>query len=94
MIEDPDYTCMQCVVTGKVQGVFFRVSARDQAQHLGITGYAKNLEDGNVEVVACGKVAALEQFKDWLCAGPERASVANVSCIPVKMKNHPDFRIL
>ncbi len=83
---------MQCIVSGKVQGVFFRVSARDQAQQLGIAGYAKNLQNGNVEVVACGKVAALDQLKDWLHEGPELARVTDVSCERVTMKDFPDFK--
>ena len=46
------------VVSGKVQGVFFRASAREQALKLGLRGYAKNLSDGRVEVLAAGDAAA------------------------------------
>lgn len=94
MSDVPDHACMRCIVSGKVQGVFFRASARDQAQRLGITGYARNLADGNVEVAACGKVTALDQLKDWLHAGPERAWVTDISCEQVTMRNFPDFRIV
>lgn len=93
MNDDPDYTCMRCVVSGKVQDVCFRVSARDRARQLGITGYAKNLADGSVEVIACGKVATLDRFKDWLHTGPELARVTDVSCVPLAQKNFPDFQI-
>jgi acylphosphatase len=46
--------CMQCYVSGQVQGVFFRASARHEAERLGVTGYARNLSDGRLEVLACG----------------------------------------
>ena len=70
--------CAKFIVSGRVQGVFFRASARAEAVRLGLTGYAKNLTDGSVEVLACGDAAALEELQRWLQLGPPSARVANV----------------
>ncbi len=66
------------IITGKVQGVFFRGSTREQARRLGLRGYAKNLPDGSVEVVAAGEAAAIESLAVWLHHGPPMATVAEV----------------
>lgn len=62
-------------VSGKVQGVWFRASAREQALALDLRGYARNLADGRVEVLAVGEAAALAQFEIWLRRGPTHARV-------------------
>ena len=51
--------CKKCLVGGRVQGVFYRATAARRAQELGIHGYARNLADGRVEVLACGEEAAV-----------------------------------
>ena len=66
------------VVTGRVQGVFFRQSARDVAVRLGLAGSAVNRPDGKVEVVAEGDDAALDELGAWLHHGPPRALVTKV----------------
>jgi len=71
---------MHCYVTGRVQGVFFRASARHEADRLGITGYARNLPDGRVEVLACGPKSQVDDFCAWLSQGSKHAEVINVSC--------------
>jgi acylphosphatase len=68
----------RCHVSGRVQGVFYRASARQRAVELGITGHARNLPDGRVEVLACGDPAAVAQFCEWLRQGPPSARVADV----------------
>jgi acylphosphatase len=73
-----DWIARRCVVTGRVQGVFYRASARSQAQLLGVTGYARNLPDGSVEVLACGDPAAVEALCEWLWQGPPAAEVRRV----------------
>jgi len=65
-------------VSGRVQGVFYRASAQARARELGITGYANNLPDGRVEVLACGEPVALERFVEWLRVGPVTAHVTSV----------------
>ena len=65
-------------VTGKVQGVYFRHSARLEAERLAIYGVARNLPDGSVEVVAHGAHDAVEVLRTWLHRGPAAAHVAAV----------------
>ncbi|PWY56460.1 acylphosphatase [Legionella qingyii] len=67
--------CMKCYISGKVQGVWYRASAQREARKLDITGWARNLDDGRVEVFACGKVDKLKQFYAWLKEGPQFAVV-------------------
>jgi acylphosphatase len=69
------HPCCRFRVVGKVQGVFFRASTRDEALKLGITGYAVNLPDGGVEVMACGTSEALHSLRNWLHKGPAMARV-------------------
>ncbi|RZA31422.1 MAG: acylphosphatase [Lysobacteraceae bacterium] len=66
------------LVTGRVQGVFFRASTREQALRLELRGHARNLDDGRVEVVAAGEAAALDALEIWLRTGPPMARVDKV----------------
>ncbi|MGE5625896.1 MAG: acylphosphatase [Bacillota bacterium] len=80
--------CKLCFVSGKVQGVFYRASTTDQARRLKISGYAKNLPDGRVEVLACGEEAKVQELINWLRKGPPAAEVGGVEvqdteCNPV-----------
>ena len=63
------------LVGGKVQGVWFRASTRDRAIALGLRGYARNLSDGRVEVLAIGADDAVEGMAQWLHYGPSQARV-------------------
>ncbi|MFC0677232.1 acylphosphatase [Lysobacter korlensis] len=65
-------------VRGKVQGVWFRASTREQARALGLRGYAHNLDDGRVEVLAVGDAAAIASLAGWLEHGPPNARVGGV----------------
>lgn len=71
--------CARFIIRGRVQGVFFRASTREQALKLGLSGYARNLADGSVEVLACGSGEALDALQEWLREGPPSARVENVS---------------
>jgi acylphosphatase len=71
--------CIRCFVSGKVQGVWFRASTKEQADALGITGFAKNLTDGRVEVLACGKREAIARLYEWLKQGPDLAKVTDIT---------------
>jgi acylphosphatase len=66
------------LVSGKVQGVCFRAATRDEARRLGLRGYARNLPDGRVEVLAMGDTAALDALMQWLQRGPPLARVDGV----------------
>lgn len=68
----------RAVVRGRVQGVCFRASTADEARGLGLAGYARNLPDGAVEVVARGEETALRKLIDYLHAGPSIARVSSV----------------
>lgn len=81
--------CQRCHISGRVQGVWFRDSTREQAERLGVTGYARNLADGRVEVLACGEDAALQQLKEWLWQGPRGARVEMVECSESELDSVP-----
>lgn len=66
--------CTIAWIHGQVQGVGFRYCTQREAQRLGVTGYAKNLDDGSVEVVACGERQQVEQLMQWLKAGGPRSA--------------------
>jgi acylphosphatase len=73
-----DEVVRRFLVTGKVQGVFFRQSARLEAKRLNIRGLARNLPDGAVEVLAQGSAAAVQAMHQWLKRGPVQARVDDV----------------
>jgi acylphosphatase len=84
---------INCFVSGRVQGVCFRMSTSQQAKLLGLTGWVRNLEDGRVEVVASGEVRLIEQLQQWLSHGPSMARVLNVECQVIDYQKFPDFSI-
>ena len=75
----------RCYVSGRVQGVFYRASTRERAQQLGCRGYARNLSDGRVEVLAIGELPAVHALIDWLWRGPPAAQVQDVNCTEVTL---------
>ncbi len=66
------------IIHGRVQGVFFRASAREQAVSLGLVGWVRNRRDGTVEVVAEGDGEKLEKLLEWCHKGPPAAKVTKV----------------
>ncbi len=85
--------CLRAWVSGRVQGVFFRDSTRRLARELGLSGYAINLPDGRVEVLACGPAQRLQQLVDWLHQGPELARVDRVVVEETEATPSEGFRI-
>jgi acylphosphatase len=71
--------CQRSLISGRVQGVFYRASAASKARELGIDGFARNLPDGRVEVLACGSPAAVAAFAAWLWEGSSASSVTAVT---------------
>ena len=67
------------VITGKVQGVFYRHSTRQKARELGLTGWVRNLADGSVEAEASGAKSVIEDLISWCRQGPANAQVENVA---------------
>lgn len=86
--------CKRCRVSGKVQAVFFRASTRDKARSLQVTGHAKNLEDGSVEVIACGTAANVNALIEWLWEGPRMARVDAVEVADIDIEAPEKFEIL
>ncbi|PIJ51363.1 acylphosphatase [Erwinia sp. OLTSP20] len=78
-------------VYGRVQGVGFRYSTQQQANEYGLTGYARNLEDGSVEVLAWGEATQVDSLIDWLKAGgPRTAQVERVLTEPYQPQQIPE----
>jgi acylphosphatase len=73
-----DCIARRCLVAGRVQGVFYRASTRQQAQALGVVGHARNLPDGRVEVLACGTPQAVAALCEWLWQGSPASHVTSV----------------
>lgn len=82
-------------IHGRVQGVFFRDTARQRAESLGLTGWVRNAEDGSVEMVVEGPEDAVEQFVGWAHRGPSRARVERVDVENEEPEGSPGrFRIV
>jgi acylphosphatase len=79
------------LVSGRVQGVCFRASTREQALALGLDGMARNLADGRVEVIACGDRQAIDALEHWLHRGPPAAQVEQVMREPCVAWNGSGF---
>ncbi|OBT13508.1 acylphosphatase [Vibrio sp. UCD-FRSSP16_10] len=86
--------CQKFHVTGIVQMVGFRYHTAHVGTQLGLTGYAKNLNDGSVEVVACGNELAIEKLAAWLEVGPRTASVDSLTSLKTEFRHYADFSIL
>ncbi len=71
-------TRAELVITGRVQGVFYRASAQEEAQRLGVFGEIHNLPGGDVEAVVEGEKPAVEEFIAWCRRGPPSAHVEDV----------------
>jgi acylphosphatase len=80
--------CKKCLVGGRVQGVFYRATAAQRARELGIRGYAKNLPDGRVEVLAVGDSEVVQTFIEWLWTGSSASKVTSVDASDVALQVH------
>ncbi|MBW8053868.1 MAG: acylphosphatase [Acidiferrobacterales bacterium] len=83
--------CRRYLISGKVQGVFFRASTQDTARQLQLSGFARNLHDGRVEVVACGDESSLRRLEAWLRKSPGYARVDNVIVEDIAARAFTDF---
>jgi acylphosphatase len=80
-------------ITGKVQGVFYRDSARNEAKRLGITGFVRNEDNGSVYAECEGEEMILKEFIEWCKVGPSHAKVDEVESETGEMKDFKGFRI-
>ncbi|HLJ20387.1 MAG TPA: acylphosphatase, partial [Stellaceae bacterium] len=71
-------TCKKCLVSGRVQGVYYRATAARRAHELGVHGYARNLPDGRVEVLVYGEDQLVSAFVQWLWIGSSASKVTAV----------------
>ena len=85
---------LHAIVSGTVQGVFFRANTVSVATKLGLKGYVRNLPDGSVEVIAEGEKELLEKLLEWCSHGPEGAMVTKTETKWEENKNEfRDFRV-
>jgi acylphosphatase len=88
-----DVRC-RAVVTGRVQGVFYRDSCQQMARRFGVRGSVRNLSDGSVEVVAEGPRESVEPFLDWCRQGPPRATVTGMTITDETPIRESSFRVV
>ena len=81
--------CTQFLISGRVQGVWFRAATQQQANSLQITGYAKNLPDGRVEVLACGTHDSVAELGGWLWQGSPHSEVKEITIQQRPVQNPP-----
>ncbi|WP_304525663.1 acylphosphatase [Halomonas sp. I5-271120] len=83
--------CLKALVTGKVQGVWYRKATQEQALKAGVAGHARNLADGRVEVLLCGESSNVDAVARWLWEGPPNARVTHVAIEGVDWQDHDAF---
>lgn len=84
---------IHCYISGRVQGVFFRATTREQAILYGLTGWVRNLPDGRVEVMASGREEQLDQLRNWLKRGPDMAHVIKLECEDIEYLDFNQFSV-
>jgi acylphosphatase len=82
------------LIKGRVQGIFYRATARKIANELGITGWARNTSEGDVELMATGNQQAMDRFIAWCRRGPELAAVTDVIISKMAPAEFKDFLIV
>ncbi len=82
------------LIKGKVQGVFYRATAKKIADKIGVTGWIKNTKDDDVEAIAKGKQEQLKEFINWCKQGPAKAEVEDVIVTEQKEMSFIDFKIV
>lgn len=80
-------------LSGKVQGVYFRASSQQMAIELGLSGYARNLADGGVEVMDSGDKNNVNKILEWLTHGPSEAEVDKIELKQVELQEYSFFSI-
>jgi len=82
------------LIKGKVQGVYYRNAAKEEADKLGITGWIKYISEGRVEAMATGNEEQLQKFINWCRRGPEKAIVKDVIITPLSPQQFNDFAVI
>jgi acylphosphatase len=81
------------IVSGKVQGVFYRQSTREKATTIGITGTVENLSNGEVKIIATGTKEQIETLMHWCKQGPPKAIVTTVEITKLPLQSFSEFSI-
>jgi acylphosphatase len=85
---------LDIIIKGTVQGVFYRASTKAVADQLGVKGYVKNENNGDVSIAAEGDDITLEMFLEWCHEGPEHAIVTSVESHEGELKNYRNFDVV
>lgn len=89
-----DKFCIHCIVSGRVQGVWYRAATQKEAAKRGLKGWVRNLPDGSVEVLACGEKEKILELYAWLKLGPPAAVVKNVTYEERLWQEYEQFAIV
>lgn len=84
----------QLLIVGRVQGVWYRASAEQEATRLGLSGWVRNTRDGSVEALVAGAEEAVEAFVDWARQGPPAAKVERIEIAAGSPPETAGFRVL
>ncbi|HEY6979184.1 MAG TPA: acylphosphatase [Chitinophagaceae bacterium] len=82
------------IIEGEVQGVFYRATAKEIADRLGITGWIKNTLEGNVEAMVTGDETSVQKFINWCWQGPKKAEVTNVTVTKKEEQSFNNFSVV
>ncbi len=85
--------CKQYIISGRVQGVCYRISTQQQAVKLNLTGYVKNLADGRVKAEFCGTAENIEAMHQWLWLGPVMAKVEDIQVCALPVTDYSRFEV-
>ena len=84
---------IKILVSGEVQGVFYRQKTKETATHLHIHGYVMNLPDCSVEIIATGTTEQLDKLTEWCRTGPPKANVTNMLVNELSLQQFDQFVI-
>ena len=85
--------CRHAIISGHVQGVFYRSNSEQKAQELSLTGWVRNISGSQVEILMCGSEENLSKMEKWLWEGPAACTVSNVEIKDHAFESHSDFMI-
>jgi acylphosphatase len=85
---------IRLTIKGRVQGVFYRATAKDVAELIGVKGWVRNLPDRNVEITVTASEDVLQKFIDWCKQGPPKATVDEVIVEDLALEEFKGFRII
>ncbi|MFC1656629.1 acylphosphatase [Patescibacteria group bacterium] len=87
------YKHLNIVISGKVQGVFYRTATKNKARDLDLVGFVHNEPDDSVSIEVEGEEEKLDQFLDFCKSGPDHAQVSNIDVQEKELKNFKEFKI-